>query len=112
MTQDFQGPTTMSVFRIDKFVVPPESETAFMERVRRIQLTLDSLPGRMQNLVLTQIGDKDLVNVVTIVEWESSVAMAAAAVIAKAKYAEENFDPQSFMRKLGVQPNFGLYVKA
>ena len=111
MTQVFQDPLAASVFRVDRFVVPPESKIVFMERLRRIQQILDGQPGRLQNLVLTQIGDKGEENVVTIVEWESSEAMAAAAVMAKAKYAEENFDPQSFMRTLGVQPKFGLYGK-
>jgi heme-degrading monooxygenase HmoA len=76
---------TAFVFRIDRFVVPPEPKAAFMERVRRTQQTLDGLPGRLKNLVLTQIGGKGEENVVTIVEWESSEAMAVAVAITKAK---------------------------
>jgi heme-degrading monooxygenase HmoA len=101
-----------SVFRIDKFVVPADALPAFIERVHRIQRTLDALPGCQQNLVLTQTGGTGEFNVVTVLEWVSAEAMVAAKAAVQKKYAEEGFDPTSFMQRLGVRADMGLYSNA
>jgi hypothetical protein len=102
----------MSVFRIDKFVVPPDALPAFMERVHRIKQMLDPLPGCHQNLVLTQTDGPGTFNVVTIVEWASPQAVAGAQAIVQRQYAAEGFDPSAFMRKLGVRADLGVYASA
>jgi spore maturation protein SpmB len=101
-----------SVFRVDKFVAPADALPAFLERVHRIQGMLDTLPGCKQNLVLTQTGGPGEFNVVTLVEWASTPAMDAAKAIVQKKYAKEGFDPASFMQRLGVRVDMGLYSNA
>jgi heme-degrading monooxygenase HmoA len=101
-----------STFRVDKFVVPAHALPAFMERVHRIQRMLDGVPGCRQNLVLTQTGGTGEFNVVTVVEWANAQAMDAAKAIVRKKYAEEGFDPASFMQRLGVRADMGIYRNA
>jgi heme-degrading monooxygenase HmoA len=100
------------VFRVDKFIVPAGALPAFMGRVHHTQHTLDTLPGCRQNLVLTQTGGTGEYNVVTLVEWASAEAMAAAHGLMQRKYAEEGFDPATFMQGLGVRADLGLYGHA
>ncbi|WP_066702733.1 antibiotic biosynthesis monooxygenase [Curvibacter delicatus] len=100
------------VFRVDKFVVPADALPAFIEQVRRTQQALGVLPGCRQNLVLTQTGGPGEFNVVTLVEWANTQAIAAATAAMQQKYAEEGFDPSAFMRGLGVRADLGLYNHA
>jgi hypothetical protein len=73
---------------------------------------LHGVPGCQQNLVLTQTGGTGEFNVVTVVEWASAQAMDAAKAIVQKKYAEEGFDPASFMQRLEVRADMGVYGNA
>lgn len=99
-----------SVYRIDKFVVPEAAMPAFLERTERIKQLLSSQPGCKQNLVLRQVGGPGEFNVVTVVEWASADAMARARSAAQARYAEEGFDPEAFMKQLGVRGDIAVYA--
>lgn len=101
-----------SVFRVDRFVVPAEALPAFLDKVRGTQRTLDTLAGCRQNLVLSRTGGGGEFNVVTVVEWASAEAMAAAQVVMQRKYAEEGFEPGAFMHSLGVRADMGVYRDA
>mgnify|MGYP001613216881 CR=1 FL=1 len=92
--------------------MPAGALPAFMERVHRIQRILDGVPGCRQNLVLTQTGGTSEFNVVTLVEWASVQAMDAAKTVVQKKYAEEGFDPASFMQRLGVRADMWVYGNA
>lgn len=104
-------PTTPSapVYRIDRFDVPTKALRAFMERVHIIQRLLDGRPGCRQNLVLTRMSDHGEFNVMTVVEWQDTDAMASARAYIKATYAKEGFEPAAFMDSLGVRAELGLY---
>jgi heme-degrading monooxygenase HmoA len=105
-----------SVFKIDRFAVPPPSLPAFIERVRYIDGVLAELPGCKQHQVLIQTAEAsestERINVVTIVEWQDEKALAAAKEIARTKYVQAGFDPKAFMEKLGVRADMGLYSTA
>ena len=85
---------------------------AFMARVHRIDRDLSAMHGCKQNLVLTQTGGPGEFNVVTIVEWASTQAMAEARATMQARYAEEGFEPEAFMQEIGVRADLALYSKA
>ena len=89
------------VFRVDRFIVPPQALSAFMQRVQRVDRILAGLPGCRQNLVLTREGEDGHFSVVTLVEWAGVRTMNAAKLQMLQKYAEEGFDPAAFMAKLG-----------
>lgn len=101
-----------SLFRVDKFAVPAASLGAFLERVHNVDRLLASQPGCKQNMVLTQTEGPGEFNVVTIVEWASAEAMAAARATMQAHYATEGFDPPVFMRSLGVRGDLSVYRRA
>jgi heme-degrading monooxygenase HmoA len=104
--------TTQSTFRIDKFIVPHAAVSAFLSQVQRVQQALDAQPGCRQNLVLSQPAGDGGMKVVTIVEWSSADAMAAARSSMQARYAREGFDPAAFMKELGVSADLGVYTAA
>lgn len=99
-----------STYRIDKFAVPQTALAPFIARVRKVQRLLDSQPGCRQNLVLTQTGGSGEFNVVTIVEWASAAEMGYARDILHRHYAAEGFEPETFMRSLGVRADLALYA--
>lgn len=105
------SPTNPSnpVFRIDKFVVPTDVLPSFVAQMQRVQQTLRTLPGCLRNHVLTQTGGPGEFNVITLVEWASEQAVAAAQVVVKKKFAQEGFDPVGFVQQNGVRADMGLY---
>ena len=104
-------PTSTSVFRVDKFVVPSQSISVFVERIHHVQRMLGDLPGCLQTRVFTQMGDSSEFDVVTVVEWASTDAVAAAQVVIQKQFAVEGFDLQAFRKKLGVRGDSGIYRK-
>ena len=105
------GSSGSSVFRIDKFVVPSAAMPSFRSRVKSVRRILATLPGCKQNLVLTQTGGPGEFNVVTVVEWADAEAVQNAKAHMDAHYAKEGFDPQSFMKSLGIRGDLALYTE-
>jgi heme-degrading monooxygenase HmoA len=101
--------TTHSSYRVDRFDVPPTALEPFMARLRTTQRLLGELEGCLQNLVLQGPDRGDSIAIVTIVEWASEHAMAAAKAAMQAHYAREGFEPAAFMRELRVRPDMVAY---
>ena len=99
-----------SLFRIDKFIVPPASMPAFMARLSHVKGQLGSLPGCLQNLVWTQSGGPGEFNVVTLIEWANAEVMGQARVAMEAFHAQENFDTEAFRKQLGIRVDQGTYT--
>lgn len=112
MPGESSAPASTSVFRIDKFVVPSQSISAFVERIHHVQRMLGEQPGCLQKHVLTQTGDSSEFDVVTVVEWASADAVAAAQAVMQKQFAVEGFDLQAFRKKLGVRGDSGMYREA
>lgn len=109
--QDSARPT--SIYKIDRFIVPPDAVAVFQERLHEIQRKLDGRPGCIQNLVLSGLTlENKSREFVTIVEWASRDDFAAAFAEVRKQYADEDFDPQAFMKQLGVVPVMGVYQLA
>ena len=99
-----------ATWRIDKFAVPHGALDTFLARLRHVQSLLNRQPGCRQNLVLTQTGGPGAFNVVTLVEWASAAEMGYARDIMQKHYAAEGFEPEAFMRELGVRADLALYA--
>ena len=97
------------LFRIDKFIVPDESLSAFLQQIRRTHDTLGTLPGCLRNLILTQFGGPGEFNVVTLVEWVNKEAIANAVAVVEKQFANDNFDRKAFLQQLGVRADLGVY---
>jgi hypothetical protein len=100
--------SSTSVFRVDKFVVPSQSISAFVERIHHVQRMLGGLPGCLQKHVLTQTGDSSEF----VVEWASADAIKAAQAVMQKQLDSEGFDIQAFRKKLGVRGDSGMYREA
>ena len=105
-------PRSAPVFRIDRFQVPAAAAAPFLARLHHIRELLAPQPGCRQNLVLTEAGQAGALRVITLVEWASPEAMAAARASVQRCYADQGFDPKDFMRQLGVEADFGVYAPA
>src|SRR5580704_2637926 len=105
-------PDAAPLFRVDRFVVPENAVSVFMERLRRTQRSLDAMPGCRQNLVLTRSSGPGRFSVITLVEWESEAAITAAQEAMRSHYADEGFNPGEFMQALDIQADLGLYRSA
>lgn len=101
-----------SVFRVDKFVVPPASLRSFLAQVERTHQLIGAQRGCLRNLVLHQAGGPGEFNVVTLVEWESAAALAAARADVQAHHAREGFDAAAFMAELGIRSDLAEYALA
>jgi hypothetical protein len=104
--------SSTSIFRIDKFAVPSQSISAFVERIHQVQRMLGEQPGCLQKHVLVQTGDSSEFDVVTVVEWASADAVAVAQAVMQKRLAIEGFDIQAFRKKLGVRGDSGMYREA
>lgn len=101
-----------SIFRIDSFAVPANSRAAFLSQVQETKDFLDQQRGCLQNLVLEHHSGADRFNLVTVVEWESQDAFAAARAAMMAKRQETGFNPESFLKTLGIEANMSNYAVA
>ncbi|MDQ1834360.1 antibiotic biosynthesis monooxygenase [Massilia sp. CCM 9029] len=98
------------VFRIDKFVVPAASLTAFVAQMRQIEAM--RLPGWRQKHLLTQYGGTGEFNGVTMVEWKTAAAMAVAQEIVQQQCTQEGIVPAQVPERLGVRSDRGFYIAA
>ncbi|WP_395700159.1 antibiotic biosynthesis monooxygenase [Aquabacterium sp.] len=105
-------PPVSPAFRIDRFDVPRAALAPFMARLKNTQNLLGGFEGCRQNLVLQGPAQGDSIAVVTVVEWASEDAMAAAKAAMQAHYAREAFEPAAFMQALGVRPDLAVYHPA
>jgi hypothetical protein len=106
------SPCAACVYRVDKFVVPVASLHPFIEQMHHIQGLLRGQPGCLRDLLLTQTGGAAEFNVVRIIEWASSQAVADATAAVQKKFAAEGFDPAAFAQGLGVRADLGFYGMA
>ena len=107
-----QTSASVSVFRVDKFVVPAASLDAFITRMRYVHAILVDLPGSLQRHILTQTGGDGEFNVVTLLEWSDADAMTAAVAHVQKRFADDGFDPKKMVAELDIRADQGFYQKA
>jgi quinol monooxygenase YgiN len=100
---------THNVYKIDRFKVPKAAQEAFLNRVRLIHEHLRTLPGFVEDRLLTQEVDDDSSHLLTLVVWENEEALQSARQNVASLYAREQFNPQELMARLGVVPDMGIY---
>ncbi|MEA1673440.1 antibiotic biosynthesis monooxygenase [Nitrospirillum sp. BR 11163] len=106
-----QGADAGHRYRIDKFTVPAAAHDAFIERIRFIDGFLHGQPGCLQHgLYEWRLDDGDY-GVVTLVQWESEAAMAAAKARAAEEYRRQDFNPGTFLAQWGIRADMGSYMR-
>lgn len=101
-----------SIFRIDSFAVPQSARAAFMAKVQETSDFLDEQAGCLQNLILERHSGADRFNIVTVVEWTNEDAFANARAAMMESRRTSGFDPEAFLRTLGVEANMSNYIAA
>ena len=109
MTPSAQLPNS-SLYRIDSFAVPQSARAAFMAKVQETQAFLDEQAGCLQNLILEQHSGSDRFNVVTVVQWEHQEAFAYAKAAMMAERRASGFNPEIFLKTLGIDANMSNYI--
>jgi hypothetical protein len=102
-------PTNEHVYKIDRFHVPEHAYVEFLSRVRSIHEYLRTLPGFLEDRLLTQQTADASRHLLTLVVWEDEQALRSARQQVEALYTREQFDPKELMSRLGVVPEIGLY---
>ena len=98
-----------ALYRVDRFIVPAHALDAFVAQMKRLQATLQALPGCLHATVLTQLGGPGRFNVLTWVEWKDQASVDQAAAAMQRQFAAEGFVPKAFLQQLGAEADLGLY---
>jgi heme-degrading monooxygenase HmoA len=104
------GGDHQTIFRIDRFVVPADSEAEFLDAVAATATVIKGLDGCLQKHVLKQDGASGDSTYVTVAEWASSAAFQNAHEVIAVKHKEMNLDPQELFRRLHIKAELGSYV--
>ena len=99
----------VSVYRVDKFVVPAAAREEFLRRVEETHQLLRRQPGFIRDAILEQVSGPGRFNIVTIAEWESQEAIDAARTVVSKAQVERGFDPQETMRRLSIEADIANY---
>lgn len=97
------------IYRVDKYVVPPQALAEFMDKTRKTHDLLRVLPGFVQDLVLEQAAGPGEFNFVTIVEWESLESIEKAKVAEMAMHRKMRFNPRKTFARLGIKADLANY---
>lgn len=103
------GSKAQHFYRVDRFTVPEQALEEFLGRVRQTHELLRAQPGFLQDLLLEQSFVPGERNVMTIVEWESEEAIAAAKASVQAMHREAGFNPQELIARLGIRAEIASY---
>jgi heme-degrading monooxygenase HmoA len=101
-----------SVFRIDRFVVPPAAEAEFLAAVTETNTVFEAMEECLQLRVLKQEGQSGGYNYITVAQWASSAAIPKARAAVAAKHKSMNLDPQELFARLQIKAELGYYVPA
>jgi heme-degrading monooxygenase HmoA len=101
----------MQTVLIDKFIVPEESRTAFLEASRKIQGVLKTLPGFVEGFVYEKRGGAGH-DIMTTAVWETEDAYNNAKNAMAAQLQRLGLNPQDIMRRLKAQVERGIYERS
>jgi len=97
---------------IDTFVVPEESKSIFLDRSRRVQAFLRTLPGFVEGFLHEKIDGNGRFNVVTTAVWENEAAYENAKKATAEQFRETGFNPQETMKHLKVEVERAVYHRS
>lgn len=95
--------------RVDKFVVPEAAREEFLQRVRETHQILRRQPGMLRDAILEQVGGPGRFNIVTIVEWESQLAIDSARQAVMQAHTASGFDAHATLQRLGIEADVANY---
>jgi predicted ester cyclase/heme-degrading monooxygenase HmoA len=96
---------------IDKFFIPAAANKEFHERMKANRNFIKTLPGFIEDAAYEYTDNDGNIICVTVARWESKEAMAKAKDAVQAEYKKEGFDMASFIQRLGVTIDRGVYTQ-
>jgi heme-degrading monooxygenase HmoA len=113
----FEVPTTneedrLETILIDKFIVPEESRTRFLEEVHKSAAFLRTLPGFVEGFIYEKTDGDSRNNVVTTAVWKDEEAFQNAKKSAAEGFKKIGFNPQEIMKNLKVEIERAVYWRS
>jgi heme-degrading monooxygenase HmoA len=100
----------MTVYRIDRFIVPDESLEEFLAGLPRTHELLQQQPGFEYDLALRGERSAGTTRVMTLVAWADDDAVTAARRVVAARNEEVGFTPADTFARLGIDAELGMYA--
>jgi heme-degrading monooxygenase HmoA len=107
-----QGEDRLEIVLIDKFIVPEESKTRFLEEVRKSATFLRTLPGFTEGFIYEMTDGESRHNVMTTAVWKDEEAFQAAKKAATSEFQRIGFNPQEVMKTLKVEIERATYRRS
>jgi len=103
---------TMQKVLIHKFIVPEESKGPFLERTRKVQSLLKTLPGFVEGFIYEKREGESRYNYMTAAVWENEGAFENAKKAVATEFKKQVFDPREAMKKLKIESERAVYERA
>jgi heme-degrading monooxygenase HmoA len=88
---------------IDRFIMPKEAKTEFMERMQINRNLISKLPGFIGDEAYIRIDEKGYFRCTTMAFWASEDALKNAKALVQAQYQQQGFDMPAMLARLGIQ---------
>jgi heme-degrading monooxygenase HmoA len=102
----------MEVVLIDKFIVPEESKSKFLEEVHKSAAFLRTLPGFVEGFVCEKVDGESRHNIVTTAVWKDESAFLNAKKSAAEGFKRIGFNHQQIMKDLKVEIDQAVYHRS
>ena len=102
----------MEIVLIDKFIVPEESKSKFLEEVHKSAGFLRTLPGFVEGFVYEKTNGDSRNNVVTTAVWRDEEAFQNAKKSAAEGFKKIDFNPPEIMKALKVEIERAVYSRS
>jgi heme-degrading monooxygenase HmoA len=99
----------MTVYRIDRFIVPDEALDEFVAGFPRTRDLLRQQRGFEYDLALRGERTGGTTRILTLVAWADDDAFAAARETMAAAHEEIGFTPTDTFARLGIDADLGVY---
>lgn len=97
-----------SIIRLDRFTLPAAARPALLARIAETHAFLREQPGFLRDAVME---GPDGGEIVTLVEWASPEAVAAARAAVADRQAETGFDRAAFLANSGITGHFSTLTR-
>ena len=102
----------MQTVLIDTFRVPETSRTAFLDRARKIQGFIRTLPGFVEGYLYEKMDGAGRTDFLTTAVWESEEAFENAKNAVAAQNASGGADPRTFLKTHGIETERAIYRRS
>jgi steroid delta-isomerase-like uncharacterized protein len=104
--------TSQQVRFIDKFIVPAEAKTEFLERVTINRNFIRVLPGFVEDAAYERTDESGNLIFITIAVWQNEDSLKTAKEAVQAEYKKQGFNPAQMFDRLNIKIDRGIYTEA